>query len=97
MASPNLMVEISPHDLGDLITALTFHVGEVKRNPYHLSLPAWMLERWEPGEIVDDDPDDDDDNNSDSDDCWSTKSSAAVAGGTSSRRGRRRIGIIARS
>lgn len=42
MATPNLMVEISPHDLGDLITALTFHVGEVKRNPYHLSLPAWM-------------------------------------------------------
>ncbi len=44
MASPNLMVEISPQDLGDLITALTFHVGEVKRNPYHLSLPAWMVD-----------------------------------------------------
>lgn len=42
MATPNLMVEISPRDLGDLITALTFHVGEVKRNPYHLSVPAWM-------------------------------------------------------
>lgn len=42
MASPNLMVEISPQDLGDLMTALTFHVGEVQRNPYHLSLPAWM-------------------------------------------------------
>ncbi len=42
MATPNLMVEISPQDLGDLITALTFHVGEVQRNPYHLSLPAWM-------------------------------------------------------
>ena len=44
MTSPNLMVEISAHDLGDLITALTFHVGEVKRNPYHLSLPAWMVD-----------------------------------------------------
>jgi LmbE family N-acetylglucosaminyl deacetylase len=44
MASPNLMVEISPQDLGDLITALTFHVGEVQRNPYHLSLPAWMVD-----------------------------------------------------
>lgn len=44
MASPNLMVEISAPDLGDLITALTFHVGEVKRNPYHLSLPAWMID-----------------------------------------------------
>ncbi|HWF19059.1 MAG TPA: PIG-L family deacetylase [Verrucomicrobiae bacterium] len=44
MASPNLMVEISPRDLGDLITALTFHVGEVQRNPYHLTLPAWMVD-----------------------------------------------------
>ncbi len=44
MALPNLMVEVSPQDLGDLITALTFHVGEVKRNPYHLSLPAWMVD-----------------------------------------------------
>ncbi len=44
MSSPNLMVEISPPDLGDLLTALTFHVGEVRRNPYHLSLPAWMLD-----------------------------------------------------
>jgi N-acetylglucosamine malate deacetylase 1 len=42
MWSPNLMVEITGHDLGDLIMALTFHVGEVQRNPYHLSLPAWM-------------------------------------------------------
>ncbi len=44
MPSPNLMVEVSAQDLGDLITALTFHVGEVRRNPYHLSLPAWMLD-----------------------------------------------------
>ena len=44
MSSPNLMVEISGQDLADLITALTFHVGEVKRNPYHLSLPAWMMD-----------------------------------------------------
>lgn len=42
MATPNLMVEISVPDLGDLVTALTFHVGEVRRNPYHLTLPAWM-------------------------------------------------------
>jgi len=44
MAAPNLLVEISPRDLGDLITALTFHVGEVRRNPYHLSVPAWMMD-----------------------------------------------------
>ncbi len=40
--SPNLLVEISEEVLTDLITALTFHVGEVQRNPYHLTLPAWM-------------------------------------------------------
>jgi LmbE family N-acetylglucosaminyl deacetylase len=42
--SPNLMVELSVEHVADLITALTFHVEEVKRNPYHLSLPAWMMD-----------------------------------------------------
>jgi LmbE family N-acetylglucosaminyl deacetylase len=44
MTDPNLMVEISAQDLSDMISALTFHVGEVQRNPYHLLLPAWMLD-----------------------------------------------------
>ena len=44
MDDPNLMVEVSGSDLADLITATTFHVGEVKRNPYHLSLPSWMMD-----------------------------------------------------
>ena len=44
MKTPNLMVESSAQDVGDLITALTFHVGEVRRNPYHLSLPAWLMD-----------------------------------------------------
>jgi len=44
MPSPNCMVELSPAALADLITALTFHVGEVQRNPYHLTLPAWMVD-----------------------------------------------------
>jgi LmbE family N-acetylglucosaminyl deacetylase len=44
MTDPNLMVEISPQDLTDMISALTFHVGEIQRNPYHLLLPAWMLD-----------------------------------------------------
>ncbi len=39
---PNLLVETSERDLVDMITALTFHVGEVQRNPYHLTLPSWM-------------------------------------------------------
>jgi len=44
MQKPNLMVELSAEHVTDLITALTFHVGEVRRNPYHLSLPAWMID-----------------------------------------------------
>lgn len=44
MDDPNLMVEMSLEDVGDMITALTFHVGEVARNPYHLLLPAWMID-----------------------------------------------------
>ncbi len=44
MSDPNVMVEISAEDLGDLIAATTFHVGEVARNPYHLLLPAWMMD-----------------------------------------------------
>lgn len=44
MDDPNLAVAISEADLADLIAATSFHVGEVKRNPYHLSLPAWMMD-----------------------------------------------------
>lgn len=42
MATPNLMVESSVTDLADMMSALSFHVGEVQRNPYHLLVPAWM-------------------------------------------------------
>jgi LmbE family N-acetylglucosaminyl deacetylase len=42
MATPNLMVESSITDLADMMSALSFHVGEVQRNPYHLLVPAWM-------------------------------------------------------
>jgi LmbE family N-acetylglucosaminyl deacetylase len=42
MATPNLMVEVSGGDLADMITALSFHAGEVKRNPYHLLVAPWM-------------------------------------------------------
>ena len=44
MTEPNLMVELGPEDLADMITATTFHVGEVNRNPYHLLLPPWMMD-----------------------------------------------------
>jgi N-acetylglucosamine malate deacetylase 1 len=42
MSSPNLMVESSVDDVADLLAALSFHVGEVQRNPYHLRMPAWL-------------------------------------------------------
>lgn len=42
LAAPNLMVELSGKDLADLLAALSFHVEEVRRNPYHLGLPSWM-------------------------------------------------------
>ncbi len=44
MDDPNLMIEVSAEDLADMIAATTFHIGEVQRNPYHLSLPAWMMD-----------------------------------------------------
>ena len=42
MATPNLMVESPAQDVADLMAACSFHVGEVQRNPYHLSQTAWM-------------------------------------------------------
>jgi LmbE family N-acetylglucosaminyl deacetylase len=42
MPSPNLLVEYKVRDVADLVAATSFHAGEVKRNPYHLRLPAWL-------------------------------------------------------
>lgn len=42
MRRPNLMVESTADDVGDLMAATSFHVGEVERNPYHVRQPAWM-------------------------------------------------------
>lgn len=42
MTAPNLMVESSERDVTDMVTGVSFHVGEVRRNPFHLLLPAWM-------------------------------------------------------
>jgi hypothetical protein len=36
------MVESSVDDVAGMITALSFHVEEVRRNPYHLLLAPWM-------------------------------------------------------
>lgn len=44
MDDPNLMLELSETDVADMVAAITFHVGEIARNPYHLSLPPWMMD-----------------------------------------------------
>ena len=44
MADPNLLVESSTEEVGDLVAALACHVGEVKRNPYHARLPAGLMD-----------------------------------------------------
>ena len=44
MAQPNLVVEASEDVVADLVAAISFHEGEVVRNPYHLTLPAWMAD-----------------------------------------------------
>ena len=42
MPSPNVMVELGIDEVSDLLAALSFHAGEVQRNPYHLRMPAWL-------------------------------------------------------
>jgi LmbE family N-acetylglucosaminyl deacetylase len=42
LTEPNLLLEVSIEYLIDIITAVSFHVGELIRNPQHTNLPAWM-------------------------------------------------------
>lgn len=52
MTKPNLLIEV-PVDIVDLqIRALEKHVGEIARNPYHLRLPAWMMDNVRRGSEV---------------------------------------------
>jgi LmbE family N-acetylglucosaminyl deacetylase len=44
MTDPNLLVESRAEDVADLVGALACHAGEVRRNPYHARLPAWMMD-----------------------------------------------------
>ena len=44
MTDPNLLVESRIEDVADLVAALACHAGEVRRNPYHARLPAWMMD-----------------------------------------------------
>ncbi|HTB63549.1 MAG TPA: PIG-L family deacetylase, partial [Opitutales bacterium] len=47
--NPNLLVECPPDSLALLIAALCCHQGEIARNPYHLTLPAWMADNMRRG------------------------------------------------
>lgn len=42
--TPNTLVELDQENVGELVAALSFHTGEVRRNPYHLTLPAWLID-----------------------------------------------------
>lgn len=44
MLKPNILVEVPSEILNLQMQALEKHVGEVARNPYHLRLPAWMMD-----------------------------------------------------
>lgn len=52
MSKPNLMVEVPSEILELQMKALAMHVGEVSRNPYHLRLPAWMMDNVRRGSEV---------------------------------------------
>jgi len=42
--NPALMVPLDGQQVATLVGALGLHTGEVARNPYHLSLPAWFID-----------------------------------------------------
>ena len=44
MEKPNCLMEV-PNEILELqMKALVMHTGEIARNPYHLRLPAWMMD-----------------------------------------------------
>lgn len=49
---PNALVEVPEELLALQMEALSRHVGEVERNPYHLRLPAWMMDNVRRGSEV---------------------------------------------
>lgn len=44
LKKPNLLVEVPQEIVEEQMKALEFHEGEISRNPYHLRLPAWMMD-----------------------------------------------------
>jgi N-acetylglucosamine malate deacetylase 1 len=51
-SAPNLMIGVSPETLAIQIMATAEHGGEVSRNPYHLRLPARMMDNVRRGSEV---------------------------------------------
>ena len=45
MQNPNLLIPLSSEMVIQMGRALLCHVGEVERNPYHLTLPAWLMDQ----------------------------------------------------
>ena len=45
MEDPNLLIPLNSELVSTLGEALIHHVGEVNRNPYHLTLPAWYMDQ----------------------------------------------------
>lgn len=43
--NPNLLIPLTGTQVSKIGEALSLHVGEVSRNPYHLSLPAYFMEQ----------------------------------------------------
>lgn len=44
LKKPNLLVEVPTEIVNFQMQGLLKHKGEVERNPYHLRLPAWMMD-----------------------------------------------------
>jgi N-acetylglucosamine malate deacetylase 1 len=42
--APKLMLELEAGQVAQLVTATALHKGEVARNPYHRTLPAWFID-----------------------------------------------------
>ncbi len=52
LSAPNLMVEVPPEVLAIQIMAVAEHRGEISRNPYHLQLPARLIDNVRRGSEV---------------------------------------------
>jgi LmbE family N-acetylglucosaminyl deacetylase len=52
LANPNVMIEVDDALAADLVGAISFHAGEVERNPYHLTLVPWMIDSVRRAELV---------------------------------------------